>query len=105
MRRLFTRSASLSMLKSTPVRSAKRIKAWTSLGKQKPPKPSPAARNRGPMRESSPIARVTSLISAPTFSQRSAITLAYEIFSAKKEFDACLISSALLIVVTSSSGE
>ena len=104
MRRLFTRSASLSMLKSTPARSASRMNAWTSLGKQKPPNPSPASKNRGPMRGSSPIARVTSLISALTFSHRSAIIFAYEIFTARNEFDACFISSALLIVVTTSFG-
>jgi hypothetical protein len=75
-RRLLTRSASFNMVKSTPQRSANRIKAWISLGRQKPPKPSPASRNRGPMRGSKPIARVTSLMSAPTFSHKSAIMLA-----------------------------
>ena len=47
-----------------------------TFGKQKPLKPKPARKNWPPMRGSSPMAWVTSWKSAPSFSQRSAMTLA-----------------------------
>jgi hypothetical protein len=47
----------------------------TSFGKQEPPKPGPACRNFGPILLSSPMPRATSCTSAPTLSQRSAISL------------------------------
>ena len=57
------------------------------------------------MRGSIPIARVTSSTSAPRRSHRSASWFAYEIFSARNELLACLISSELLIVVTTKIGD
>ena len=51
------------------------------------------------------LARITSSMSAPSRSARSATMLAYEILTARNEFEACLISSALLIVVTSHAGQ
>jgi hypothetical protein len=50
------------------------------------------------------MARITSSTSAPIFSQMSAIRFAYEILTAKKELHACLINSALLMLVTNSAG-
>ena len=43
--------------------------------KQLPPKPGPAFRNFGPMRESLPMARPTSRTSAPVASQKAAVLL------------------------------
>src|SRR5580704_10978028 len=104
MRRELIFSTSLSSEKSTPQRLAKLINACKSLGKQNPPKPIPARRKLSPMRASLPTARTTSSISAPSFSAKSESMLAYDIFSARNEFEACLISSALLIVVTIHAG-
>ena len=59
-----------------PCFSANRMNACMSLGRQNPPKPRPALRKYGPMRGSSPIARVTSSTFPPSFSQRSAMRLA-----------------------------
>src|SRR6185437_15940114 len=90
--------------KSQPDFSAMRINACTSLGKQKPPKPSPGFKKDEPMRGSSPIPSATLVTSAPTASQRLATMLMKEIFIARNELDACLISSAELVSVTKNTG-
>ena len=66
-----------------------------SFGKQEPPKPGPACRNFVPMRLSSPMPRATSWTSAPTFSERSAISLMKVILVARNAFAAYLINSAV----------
>src|SRR5208337_3575878 len=85
--------------KSQPDFSAIRIKAWTSLGKQNPPNPIPGFRKDGPIRGSRPIPWATLVTSAPTTSHRFATMLMNEIFIARKELEACLISSAELVSV------
>ena len=56
------------------------------------------------MRESVPMPSHTSLMSAPTASQIFETALMKEILVAKKALDACLISSALLVLVTMMGG-
>jgi hypothetical protein len=51
------------------------------------------------MRRSSPMARETTLTSAPSTSQRFAISLMKEIFVARNAFEAYLISSAVCTLV------
>ena len=51
------------------------------------------------MRPSSPIPRATSCTSAPTFSQRSAISLMNVIFAARKALPAYFVTSAVSMLV------
>ena len=67
-----------------PLSCAVLTRASVSFGKQEPPYPGPACRNFEPMRLSSPMPRATSCTFAPTFSQRSAISLMNVILSARK---------------------
>src|SRR5215510_10162668 len=76
------------------------MKALRSLGKQLPPKPSEASRNRRPMRASMPMPLATSCTLAPEASQITEMALMYEIFRARNELAACLINSAELMSVT-----
>src|SRR5690606_22317749 len=89
---------------SYPYSAATASKAAVSFGKHDPPHPKPAPRNRGPMRESRPIPRVTSTTSAPTRSHKPAISLAKLIFVAKKALEAYLIISALVGSVVTKGG-
>src|ERR1700746_1787118 len=104
MRRLLTFSTSLSREKSHPAFSAILTKACTSFGKQKPPNPIPGFKKVGPILGSIPIPSATFDTSAPTASHKSDTMLMKEIFMARKEFDACLISSAELLSVTNHAG-
>src|SRR5262249_2530130 len=79
---------------SYPYSFAISINAETSLPKHDPPQPTPAFKNFGPMRLSSPNPRTTSLTSAPTRSQIFAISFAKLIFVARKALAAYLIISA-----------
>lgn len=103
-RRILMASAAQSSEASQPRFSPIRASAWRSLGRQKPPKPMPARKNAGPIRESRPMPRVTVATSAPVASQRSAMRLAKEILVARNEFEACLINSALGMSVAKSTG-
>src|SRR3989338_5169649 len=76
------------------------INADTSLGKQEPPYQMPALRNDFPMRESRHMPYVTWSIFALDNSQIRARAFANEIFIAKNELLACLISSALFTLVS-----
>ena len=76
-----------------------RMNALKSFGKQLPPKPSDALRNRRPMRSSMPIPVATSSTFAPVASQMAATALMYEIFIARNELAACLINPAELMSV------
>ena len=80
---------------SAPSSPARAMNARMSLGRQPPPKPSPALRNRRPMRASWPIASASATTSASTFSQTSAMALMNEILVARNEFAATLTSSAV----------
>ena len=90
----------ISKLKSTsrPLRCS----AWTSLGKQLPPYPMPGNRKRGPMRVSVPMPRRTLSTSAPTFSQKFAISFMNVILVARKLFAAYFVNSALRSSITMS---
>src|SRR3989338_495362 len=92
-------STTLSSEKSSPCCFAVAIKPRTSLGKQLPPYPAPAWRNRGPMRSSRPMPRATSLISAPVFSHSRESSFINEILVASIALAAYLIISALLMSV------
>src|SRR5262249_44471368 len=70
------------------------ISAETSLPKHEPPQPTPAFKNFGPMRLSSPKPRTTSLTSEPTRSQMLAISFAKLILVARNALAAYLIISA-----------
>jgi hypothetical protein len=76
------------------------MNARMSLGRQPPPKPRPACRNRPPMRSSWPSASASSTTSAPVASHTSAIALMNEILVARNEFAATLTSSAVARSVT-----
>ena len=76
------------------IRRCRRTSTVSSPARQEPPKPEPARRNCGPIRESRPIPRATSSTSAPTSSETFAISLMNEILVARKAFDASLIISA-----------
>ena len=78
-----------------PASCAVLTSASVSFGKHEPPYPGPACRNFEPMRLSSPMPRATSCTSAPTFSQRSAISLMKVIFVARNAFAAYFVSSAV----------
>ena len=56
------------------------------------------------MRESVPMPWTTCFTLAPTDSQIDATALMNEIFIARKAFEACLINSALFVLVTISGG-
>ena len=84
----------------TPAPRANDDSAIVSLGKHDPPYPGPACKNLPPMRRSMPMALATVFTSAPSTSQRLAISLMKEIFVAKKAFEAYLMSSAVSSVVT-----
>ncbi len=66
----------------------------TSLGKHEPPYPIPGNKKRLPMRESVPIPILTLSTSAPTFSQKLAISFMNVILVAKNAFAAYFVSSA-----------
>ena len=68
--------------------------AWTSLGKQEPPYPIPGNKKRFPIRSSEPIPILTLSTSAPTNSQKFAISFMNVIFVARNEFAAYLVNSA-----------
>src|ERR1700690_1541750 len=87
--------AALTMLSSTPRSDAIWRRAFVSLGKQDPPKPAPAWRNFGPILPSSPMPLATIFTLAPTFSHRFAISFIKDILTARKEFEAYFISSAV----------
>src|SRR5206468_503277 len=61
-------------------------------------------RNDEPIRGSSPIPSATLVTSAPTTSQRSATMLMKDIFIARKELEACLMSSDEFVSVTKKRG-
>ena len=64
-----------------------------SFLKHEPPKPTPARRNFGPMRESRPMARATSSTSAPVFSHSSVSAFTLEMRWARKALAASFESS------------
>ncbi len=66
-----------------------------SLGRQPPPKPTPAFRNRRPIRASWPSASANRVTSAPVTSAISAIALMKEIFVARNAFAATFTNSAV----------
>ena len=66
-----------------------------SLGRQPPPNPTPALRNRRPIRASWPIASARVPMSPPTFSVISENALMNEIFVARKALAATFTSSAV----------
>ena len=70
-----------------------------SFLKQLPPKPGPESRNLEPILVSEPIARETSLISAPVDSQRALIELIELILCARKAFAVNFANSLLQILV------
>src|SRR5208282_6034825 len=86
-------------LKSYPFSLATARNAIRSFGKHDPPYPIPGFRKRGPIRESVPIPSHTCPTFAPTDSQIEATALMNEIFMARKAFEACLINSALFVLV------
>ncbi len=90
--RPFTSSTALSTRIVYPFCSA--VLAFTSLGKQEPPYPIPGYKNLRPMRVSEPIPLRTIFTSAPTISQRFAISFIKLIRVANIEFAAYLVISA-----------
>ncbi len=91
---------SLSNPKLYPSSSAIVSNAETSLGKQLPPHPMPAFRNALPIRLSIPMPSVTWSMLAPESSHMRATAFVKEIFIARNELLACLMSSALFTSVT-----
>ena len=85
---------------SAPSSPARAMNARMSLGRQPPPKPSPALRKRRPIRSSSPIASASWVTSAPVASHSSAIALMKEILVARNELAATLTSWAVARSVT-----
>ena len=85
--------------RDSPACRAKWAAERVSLGKQAPPKPGPAWRNFGPIRPSSPMPRARSCTSAPMLSHRLAISLMKEIFVARNELAAYLVSSEVAMLV------
>ena len=71
-----------------------------SLGRQPPPKPTPALRNLRPIRSSYPRLSARSTTSAPVTSHTSAIALMKEILVARKALADTLTSSAVAKSVT-----
>ena len=66
-----------------------------SLGRQPPPKPSPARRNCRPIRTSCPIAPASDVTSPPLASHISAMALMKEILVARNALAATLTSWAV----------
>mmetsp|Transcript_11865 Transcript_11865/g.36901 ORF Transcript_11865/g.36901 Transcript_11865/m.36901 type:complete len:414 (-) Transcript_11865:231-1472(-) len=64
--------------------SARYVRLSTSFWKHEPPKPTDALRNLGPMRESEPMARLTSSTSAPVASHTAEMALMDEMRWARK---------------------
>ena len=89
---------------SNPCSRAVVARAVRSFPKQEPPQPSPAFRYNGEMRWSMPMAPATCVTSAPTRSQIWASSLMNEIFIAKNEFEAYLMSSAVPRLALTSAG-
>ena len=75
------RKVSAWLAPSSPARA---MKARMSLGRQPPPKPSPALRNRRPIRASWPSASASTRTSAPAASHTSEMALMNEILVARK---------------------
>ena len=71
-----------------------------SLGRQPPPNPTPALRNRRPIRASWPIASASATTSAPAASHTSPTALMKEILVARKALAATFTSSAVAKSVT-----
>ena len=90
-----TATTDSTIRKGTPKSCAVLSSATASFGKHEPPNPGPALRKRAPMRSSRPIPRATSSTSAPTSSQRSAISLMNVILVARNALAAYLMSSAV----------
>ena len=86
----FTLVSNDEIIKQYPFLFAKYFNALVSFGKQLPPYPIPALKKLEPILGSYDIPFATSSIFAPTSSQRLAISFIYEIFNAKKSFDAYL---------------
>ena len=80
---------------SAPSSPARAMKARMSLGRQPPPKPTPALRNFRPIRASWPIASASWVTSAPVASHSSAIALMKEILVARNELAATFTSWAV----------
>ena len=99
LRALFTSMTCSTMVCGAFASRAVWASASVSLGKHEPPKPGPGCRNLRPMRPSRPMPRATSCTSAPTFSQRSAISLMKVILVARKALAAYLMSSAVSMLV------
>src|ERR1051325_3868957 len=74
-----TASTALRILKSYFFSDEKRTSAFTSFGKQLPPKPTPGKRNDEPMRRSAPTAWRTRSTSAPNRSHTLEISFMNEI--------------------------
>src|SRR6266852_2583014 len=98
------RITSSSSRKSYPLSFSTARNAIRSLGKHDPPYPIPGFINRDPIRESVPIPSLTCSTFAPTDSQIDATALIKEIFIARNALEACLISSALFVLVTINRG-
>ena len=90
----FTSSTALSTRIVYPFCSAVLIRAFTSLGKHEPPYPMPGYKNLRPIRVSEPIPLRTIFTSAPTISQRFAMSFIKLIRVANIEFAAYLVISA-----------
>ena len=86
----------------TVVRPRRRTSTVSDPATQLPPNPTPACRNFGPMRSSSPMPLATSTTSAPVSSQTLAISLMKEIFVARKALAASLTISAEAMSVRTS---
>ena len=80
---------------TTPFARAIAASAWTSLGKQLPPYPTPGKRNANPIRLSWPIPRRTSSMSASIRSQRFATSLMKLIFVDNSALATYFVISAL----------
>ena len=78
-----------------PSSSARAVNARMSFGRQPPPNPTPAFRNRRPMRASCPMASASAVTSAPVASAISDIALMKLIFVARNAFAATFTSSAV----------
>jgi hypothetical protein len=76
------------------------MNARMSLGRQPPPNPRPALRNRLPMRGSYPNASASNVTSASTASHTSEIALMNEILVARNAFADTLTNSAVCRSVT-----
>ena len=84
-----------SIFDSTLEYLAAAANAFTSFGKQEPPKPAPALRNKGEILLSNPIPSATCSKSIPHSFDKFAISLAKDILAARNELEAYLINSAV----------